>query len=662
MKKYIKIILIILCILPYFNLKSEIKNISNTFHICEYPFVLPFNNKVMIVWSEKDSSFFNLYYIIYSNGKWNNKKRIYSTSFHSEFPQLAIDSNGNIHLVWMEGTARANREIFHAYYSNNNWHGKEKVFTSKWNSCWPRLGVKSNNILSVIWSHEIYQYNNSKYNIHNTWKNSSWNSNGADVSHTPDTTSIHPALYVRNNTSYACWMDGTECNWHIKFSQANGQSWESPIEVAPQTGGWWPGIAVDSKNNVHILFATIKRSPYYVKRIDGIWSTPIPLPGVNNFKRDFVFIDVDNNDILHGAWRQLNNSNNNIVYASADSNGNWTTTKFVSNGINCRSPVIKADNMGYVHIVWSDEEINHGDVFYTRIKSGTGGSSESPVAIFSFIPSSGAPPLEINFNASESYDPDGEIISYIWDFGDGFTGENKTTTHTYTQKGNYTVTLTVTDNNNLNGTCKSEVHVSKPPVAKFKLDRNKGVAPLTINFDASESYDPDGKITKYLWEFGDNSTGSGKTISHTYTEPGYYAVFLTVYDNYSISSTTSNLIEVYSVHNPINIKVESKLNRNLFFKEYLNIITWDPNPYNAEHGIEIVKYNIYRKIKGQAIFEYRNTVVSNTFVFLDRGLNEINKDTFDYTITAVDSEGHESYINTFSSPSVEKIIYKKILD
>jgi|GEM_PF-7100698 len=55
----------------------------------------------------------------------------------------------------------------------------------------------------------------------------------------------------------------------------------------------------------------------------------------------------------------------------------------------------------------------------------------------------GAP---ITFNGNASYDVDGNIISYIWDFGDGFTGIGMRPTHTYTLGGNYTVTLTVTDN------------------------------------------------------------------------------------------------------------------------------------------------------------------------------------------------------------------------
>jgi PKD repeat protein len=55
-------------------------------------------------------------------------------------------------------------------------------------------------------------------------------------------------------------------------------------------------------------------------------------------------------------------------------------------------------------------------------------------------------PLEISFDASNSYDPDGNIISYAWGFKDGNTGSGETLNHTFSSIGSYKVELTVTDN------------------------------------------------------------------------------------------------------------------------------------------------------------------------------------------------------------------------
>ena len=76
----------------------------------------------------------------------------------------------------------------------------------------------------------------------------------------------------------------------------------------------------------------------------------------------------------------------------------------------------------------------------------TGTPNLRPTAAFSADVTEGAAPLEVRFDASASNDPDGNIVSYEWAFGDGSTGSGQTTTHTYDDAGSYTPSLTVTDN------------------------------------------------------------------------------------------------------------------------------------------------------------------------------------------------------------------------
>jgi len=83
-----------------------------------------------------------------------------------------------------------------------------------------------------------------------------------------------------------------------------------------------------------------------------------------------------------------------------------------------------------------------------------------------------------------------------------------------------------------------------PPVASFTYFPSTPCTEGTAAFNASESYDPDGYIVSYAWDFGDGNTGIGETITHTYTEPGVYTVTLTVEDAAGNSDTSSITITV----------------------------------------------------------------------------------------------------------------------
>jgi PKD repeat protein len=72
---------------------------------------------------------------------------------------------------------------------------------------------------------------------------------------------------------------------------------------------------------------------------------------------------------------------------------------------------------------------------------------------------------------------------------------------------------------------------NEAPVAGLTADPTSGTAPLTVSFDGSASSDPDGTIVSWSWDFGDGSTGSGPTVSHTYSVPGAYVTTLTVTDD-----------------------------------------------------------------------------------------------------------------------------------
>jgi large repetitive protein len=135
-------------------------------------------------------------------------------------------------------------------------------------------------------------------------------------------------------------------------------------------------------------------------------------------------------------------------------------------------------------------------------------------------------------DASASVDPDGEILSYLWDFGDGATGEGKIVDYAWTQAGSYDVTLTVVDDSATNSARQHltiAIRVDAAPLADAGPDQY--VTASEVTFDAGGSHDIDGTVTDWQWSFGDGTTGQGKQVTHAFVRPGIYEVAVVVRDD-----------------------------------------------------------------------------------------------------------------------------------
>ncbi len=148
--------------------------------------------------------------------------------------------------------------------------------------------------------------------------------------------------------------------------------------------------------------------------------------------------------------------------------------------------------------------------------------------------------LSLSLSGAASADPNGVIAKFAWNFGDGATATGPAVTHTFSRAATYPVTLTVTDDRGLSRSYSTRISMggNASPVAAF----TSTLTGLTAGLNATGSSDPDGSIASYAWDFGDGSTGTGATATHTYAAPGVYPVTLTVTDPAGAISTQVALI------------------------------------------------------------------------------------------------------------------------
>ena len=107
--------------------------------------------------------------------------------------------------------------------------------------------------------------------------------------------------------------------------------------------------------------------------------------------------------------------------------------------------------------------------------------NQSPIASLSFAPEDVYVNVEITFDASASSDPDGRIVTYEWDFGDGSIESGQIAKHTYASEGQYDAALKVTDDDGKTAVVNAKVAVSQAPMPKVHLsdpDHDFGSIPV----------------------------------------------------------------------------------------------------------------------------------------------------------------------------------------
>jgi len=171
---------------------------------------------------------------------------------------------------------------------------------------------------------------------------------------------------------------------------------------------------------------------------------------------------------------------------------------------------------------------------------------QRPTAAFTWDPHDPDVVDLVTFNATTSYDFDGTIANYTWNWGD--TSSNVTTNpliaHTFSTAGSYNVNLTVTDNDGLNGSVVHTVNVGVVATFTFSpLAPNPGDV---VTFNATASYSPGGTVANYTWDFDDGNVTvvNDTVIAHTFSTGGSYTVNLAVTDNFTRQAWVTHTVNV----------------------------------------------------------------------------------------------------------------------
>ncbi len=463
-----------------------------------FPFMAEFEEDgkkmIMFVWSE-ETGLQNIYYCKKENkpnAKWSAPARAsFTNGVNSKTPHIAVDPNRPdvVHLVWADGQTRNNKYIFHRHYTNKKWTVDRKILIPHPNNdSFPRIDFLCDGTINCVWEFVLpnpvtKQYDNTYLRGVNTWtinENWDWDAKGHGLSTNKNYHATHADIASRGLRSYAVWQEGEAGHRVIMFAekiQKEGEDdhWSWPIQISTEQHSFWPKIAVDSRDNLHVMWGELRGEYGFRSRIFGEWYGPPSILNYGFANRHFFEIDCDANDMLHAAFRG-DGVNIYYSYKSANNLGPWTReVKITENCNDCSHATILARNSSdYVHIGYSDVPAgaSHSkDVVYVTLKKLPDPITDYPKADFTMSTDSTTLVIgtAVSFDASPSKSEGGNIDSYHWNFGDFYDDhyyeEGKNVTHTFKNEGNYKVILSVLDRTrNLIGTKSVTFEVISGPM------------------------------------------------------------------------------------------------------------------------------------------------------------------------------------------------------
>ncbi len=352
---------------------------------------------------------------------------------HSRSPNIALDSLGNLHVVWgddTDGIWGLDQEIMYCNYSSSNgWSFPDVIsdgYDNKyWNDAWsgdPDIAIDSSNNIHVVWADYTdgiwgtdIEIMYAKYSTGIGWSNVTVISDGYNDFYWNDDSSLKPSITIDNNDKiHVVWVDNTDGvwgnDWEIMYaSYTISTGWSNATVISDGYNGiYWnddssnnPAISSDNNGKLHVVWED---------QTDGIWGTDPEImytsystatgwanasvisDGHNNiyWNDDLSFhpdIGVDSSNDLHVVWEDHTigtwGTDPEIMYTKYSSASGWSTPVVaVDNSGDCTEPSITIDPSDNIHVAWEDD--TPGDwgtdseiwyVFYTE----AGGWSNSTV-------------------------------------------------------------------------------------------------------------------------------------------------------------------------------------------------------------------------------------------------------------------------------------------
>jgi PKD repeat protein len=461
---------------------------------------------------------------------------IYDLGYTVRTHDIQADNQNNVHIIWTDRGV-----LYYGKIVNNAISGRVQVANGIDTSMWrPYVSVQPNGgSVHVAWN--TTGFGNT---LMHSWKTSGgWSTE--HVLSVPGTQKLSQATCAIDSSGvlhvmFVIWNNVASNDWATVFYMrklASGK-WESKQQFIPYSPEYkHPFLIVDSRGRVHATwtlqgrFGSDAYEAYYCTAPSGgklSYTDMVKLPkkadcDVNGYGELYV----DHNGVVHRTICGWSNAKQKICldHSKKPAGGSFETPTRPSIGfLNVWTdpmPVVVANEDGVVIVAWGEIGSNGSN----SLKASFYDPGKRSWSLYTIDPEAGIPTVHYGYRVALTR-TDKQLFG-VWRGGNGH------------------MKLLVSA---LDGTPPPDTPPPPPPpegapVAVIVATPTSGSSPLTVTFDGSASYDPDGRIVSHKWTF-DDAEVSGAVVSHTYTSSGTFRAHLIVTDNDGNTDGASEIIEV----------------------------------------------------------------------------------------------------------------------
>ena len=309
--------------------------------------------------------------IVAQDGGWTTPVSISGNHTLPEYPAMAVGQDGKIFVVWDEENQLPDtrwRQLFFAEFNGHEWSTPVVLSDTGTVNWTPDIAVDSLGLVHVVWLGGTLD---SSVTLYRTFDGFTWS---APVSLPPLWS--FPKIAIDHKAGiHVVANDGHG----VSYRRYDGSAWSAPINISDSlTPAGFPAIAVDSKNNVHVAFhaydPTMTRSTeiYYRKGGAEGWSS-IARITTDSMESESPDIILTKTDLPVIVWSQSNYPLPSVKVQVSGSDGmSWSVPQIVSDTTDSYEVSAATDGYGHIHLAWQvwNRLTRRGGLLYTNNSKG----------------------------------------------------------------------------------------------------------------------------------------------------------------------------------------------------------------------------------------------------------------------------------------------------